>query len=165
MSPSEVLVCVLALLGGEAKKLPPIELVDIRPLSASPGIEAYTHAGSPKIYLLTTSAVFEEAMAMERWGAEDAAPVIKLASIIMHEAWHVRNGPDERGAYEAQLRTLGRLGAGAGSALHRRVYNSMQTVLKTQKRATPADTDLRITVMLPVPPRPSSASILLGIRP
>ncbi|HEY7442123.1 MAG TPA: hypothetical protein VH701_06875 [Vicinamibacterales bacterium] len=164
MSPSEVLVCVLALLGGEARKLPPIQLVDLRPVSASPGVEAYTHAGTKKIYLLTTSAVFEEAMATHRWDA-DGAPFIKLASIIMHEAWHVRHGPDERGAYEEQLRTLGRLGAGAGSALHRKVYVAMQAVLKTQNSPTPADTDLRVTAMLPVPPRPSLASILPGIRP
>jgi hypothetical protein len=166
MSPREVLVCVLALLGGEARKLPPIELVDLRPVTASPGVEAYTHAGIKKIYLLTTSAVFQEALGTARWDA-DGTPIIKLASILMHEAWHVQNGPDERGAYEAQLSTLGRLGAGAGSALHRSVYNSMRAVLKTQKRSAPLspdDTDLRVTVMLPVAPRPSLASIQASMR-
>lgn len=168
MSPSEVLVCVLTLLGGEARNLPPIELVDVRPADASPTAEGFTRPGTKRIYLLTRTAVFEAATRKEHWDA-DSLPFVKLASIIMHEAWHVRNGPDERGAYQAQLMTLGRLGAGAGSGLHRSVYNSMLVVLKARKPSGPAppgpDTDLRVAVMLPVTPRPSLASVQALLRP
>lgn len=131
MSPTEVLVSVLALLGGEAKYLPPIDLVDIRPAYASEAAEAFTRAESNRISLLTCTAAFRAAVRMDRWNA-DAWPFIKLASIITHEAWHVRHGPDERGAYEAQLFTLSRLGAGPGSRLHRGVRYSMLTVLKVK---------------------------------
>ena len=43
--------------------------------------------------------------------------VRKLASILIHEEVHVRNGGGEREAYEAQLATLARLGAPPGSLL------------------------------------------------
>ena len=29
--------------------------------------------------------------------------LLKVASVIVHEAWHLRNGPDEVGAYQTQL--------------------------------------------------------------
>ena len=32
--------------------------------------------------------------------------LLKLASVIVHETWHLKNGPDERGAYDAQLAFL-----------------------------------------------------------
>jgi hypothetical protein len=54
----------------------------------------------------------------------------KLASILAHEEWHVKHGPDERAAYEAQLTTLIRLGVQPGSSLYIGVVRSMLTVLK-----------------------------------
>ena len=165
MSPTEVLVFVLSLLGGEAKSLPPIELVHVRPADASPTAEGFTRRGSNRIYLLTRTPVFEEAVRTERWGG-DHSPFFKLASIIMHEAWHVRYGSDERGAYEAQLLTLSRLGQGPGSDLHTSVYRSMRAVLKAPKPSAPppsgVDTDHRVAVMLmvPVPPRLDRAAAL-----
>ena len=162
MRPTEVLMLVLALLGSEARGLPPIELVHVRPPDASPTAEGFTRPGSNRIYLLTCTPVFEEAVASARWDA-DGGPFIKLASIIMHEAWHVRHGSDERGAYNAQLFTLSRLGAGPGSFLHASVYRSMLAVLKAPKPSAPqpsaADTDRRVAVMLPVPPRLSRPSV------
>jgi hypothetical protein len=156
VSPTEVVVVVLALLGSEAKGLPPIELVHVRPADASPTVEGFTRPGSNRIYLLTTSEVFQEAVREDYLGA-DGAPIIKLASIVIHEAWHVRHGPDERGAYNAQLFTLSRLGAGPGTGLHNSVYKAMQTVLKVQRPSPPSlpgvTADVRVAVMLPVPPR------------
>ena len=32
--------------------------------------------------------------------------LLKLASTIIHEAWHYRHGPDEAGAYDAQIAFL-----------------------------------------------------------
>ena len=59
------------------------------------------------ISILTSAEAFEEARRSE-CRAYDA--VAKVASIVAHEEWHVRHGGDERGAYEAQLATLVRLG-------------------------------------------------------
>ncbi len=52
----------------------------------------------------------------------------KLASILVHEEWHVRNGPDEEGAYAAQLTTLMRLGAGPGNPVYGEVARSRAAV-------------------------------------
>jgi hypothetical protein len=97
--------------------------------------------------------VFKTAVRTERWDAQGDAAFIKLASIIIHEAWHVRHGQDERGAYLAQLLTLSRLGAGPGSDVYRGVHKSMLAVLKAQKALAPpsaVDTDLRVALRLPV---------------
>jgi hypothetical protein len=61
----------------------------------------------------------------------------KLASIIAHEAWHVRHGPDERGAYEAQLTALMFVGVEPGSALYSGVVKSMQATLKKRRYERP----------------------------
>ena len=38
-------------------------------------------------------------------------------SIIVHEEWHFRNGPDEAGAYEAQLQFLEVRGGGSAAEI------------------------------------------------
>ena len=57
----------------------------------------------------------------------------KIASIIIHEEWHLRHGVDERAAYEAQVVTL--MSLGASSPLISSVRGSMLAVLDAQKRA------------------------------
>jgi hypothetical protein len=42
----------------------------------------------------------------------DYSALAKIASIIVHEEWHLRHGLDEGGAYDAQLLTLTRIGLG-----------------------------------------------------
>ena len=37
--------------------------------------------------------------------------LLRLASVLVHEAWHSENGRDERGAYEEQIAFLLRNGA------------------------------------------------------
>jgi len=56
----------------------------------------------------------------------------------VHEEWHLKNGEDEKGAYEAQLTELARLGSGAGTAVYAQVSQSMRAVLKA--RAIPERT-------------------------
>jgi len=56
--------------------------------------------GSGIISVLTDSDTFQSAE------CGPGKPLVKLASIIAHEASHVRNGPSERLAYEAQLQRL-----------------------------------------------------------
>jgi len=116
-----VLVCALALLPRRLDLLPPIVLVDTRPAYASPTAEGWVLAHDRRIHLLTTSRAFQRAMrATDRCG--DPQALKKIASVVVHEEWHVRNGPDESGAYEAQLTMLTALHAGPGSPLFTEVW-------------------------------------------
>ena len=61
----------------------------------------------------------------------------KLASILAHEEWHVRHGPDEKGAYETHLITLISLGQPPGTGVYHAVQMSMLRILEARKRETP----------------------------
>jgi hypothetical protein len=138
-SAAAVLVCVLTVLGRSPSSMPPIELVDTPPPDVSPQAQAFVRRGTPTIYLLTSTPVFKEAArARDACGAYQELRI--LAAILVHEEWHLRNGSDERGAYEAQLTALNRLGLGPGSAPYYSVTKSMVAVLKRQRRAPPEGT-------------------------
>ena len=126
LSAASVLVCALEALGRAPGGLPPIQFVEVAPREASAHVEAYVPRNSSTIFLLTSSAVFRT---VQRSDCTNLEAIRKLASIIVHEEWHVRYGSDERGAYQAQLDALIRLGARADSALFRGVLRSMETVL------------------------------------
>ena len=132
-----VVVCALSLLGRSPLQLPPIELLDVRPAAVSPTAEAFVGRNPDVIYLLTDSPVFRAAQRAEaaRGRCWDRESLRKIASVIVHEEWHLAHGPDERGAYEAQLMALALLGAGPGSKQHYYVKRSMQVVL--DQRAPP----------------------------
>jgi hypothetical protein len=116
-----VLVCALAMLPRRLDLLPPIVLVDTRPAYASPTAEGWVLAHDRRIHLLTTSRAFQRAMrAADRCG--DVQALKKIASVVVHEDWHVRNGPDESGAYEAQLTMLTALHSGPGTPLFTEVW-------------------------------------------
>jgi hypothetical protein len=126
LSAASVLVCALEALGRTPGALPPIQFVDVAPREASAHVEAYVPRNSSTIFLLTSSDVFQ---AVQRSNCTNLEAARKLASIIVHEEWHVRHGTDERGAYQAQLNALIRLGVRADSVLFRGVLRSMDTVL------------------------------------
>jgi hypothetical protein len=119
-----VLVCVLNVLG---RPMPPIVLLDVRPPDVSVNAEAFVRRNPDTIYLLTMTAVFTDA----RHG--DRRALRKLASILAHEAWHLSHGPDERGAYEAQLVELLRLGEPPDRRLYIGVVRAMLAVLRAQR--------------------------------
>jgi hypothetical protein len=105
MDPSAaVLVCALELLG-RAHAIAPIILLTSPPPGASRHVEAFVTHSPDTIYLITTTAVLHDAGG-DPWSGARQEACRKLASIIVHEEWHVRNGPDERGAYLAQLTML-----------------------------------------------------------
>ena len=116
-----VLVCVLGIVG---RPLPPIVLLDERPRDASLTAEAFVRRNPDTIYLLTQTDVFYEA----RRGSFRA--LRKLASILVHEEWHLRYNADERRAYEAQLDELLRLGEKPEEQLYRGVMRAMRMVLR-----------------------------------
>lgn len=129
-----VLVCALTLLNRSPRSFPPIELVDSRPAYVSAEADGYVTADHARIYLITTSAAFDRARrALYRCGEFDA--LRKIASVLIHEEWHVRNGSDESGAYVAQLSTLAYLGAGPGHWLYREVRRSMRAAMRRAQDA------------------------------
>ena len=128
-----VLVCALAVLGRSPSSFPPIELVGSVPVAASPGTEAYVRRGDPRIYLVTTSDAFLEARAsLDRCG--NLMAIRKLASVLIHEEVHLRQGGDERAAYQAQLTMLTALGSGPGSPPYSAVHRAMRYTLAQQRK-------------------------------
>jgi len=126
-----VLVCALELLGRSEASFPPIAFVQMHPADVSARAEAYVRSGDTTIYLITSSSAFQRLQrGPERCG--DLVAVKKLASVLVHEEWHVRHGPDERGAYSAQLMALRVLGAAPGNPVYREVQRSMQAVLRRE---------------------------------
>jgi hypothetical protein len=97
---------IARLLAGPRVATVPIVLVSARPRDASSDAEAWTlrqpSGDADRIAVYTKSEVFQCANRRPR----SRQCLLKLASIITHEAWHLRNGPSETGAYDAQLAFL-----------------------------------------------------------
>ena len=129
---ASVLACALSVLGRGAD-MPRIELIDVAPPYVSNGAEAFVRRDNLTIYLITSSSVFQTAL-KSRVGCSASTEMQKLASILAHEAWHVRHGPDEKSAYEYQLITLIQLGVSPESGTYRSVQVSMLRVLEARKR-------------------------------
>jgi hypothetical protein len=55
-----------------------------------------------------------------------------IASVLVHEEWHLRHGSDEQGAYLAQLTALAAIGA--DSATLYSVRRSLQDVVTAQRK-------------------------------
>ncbi len=131
---ASVLACALSVLGRSEANMPRIELIDVAPPYLSDGAEAFVQRGT--IYLITSSSAFRTALE-SRVGCSASWAMQKLASILAHEAWHVRHGPDEKSAYEHQLITLIQLGVPPESGTYRSVQVSMLRVLEARKRNKP----------------------------
>jgi hypothetical protein len=109
MLPAAVLACALDLLG-RSSTAAPVRFIDRPPIEATRGVEAFVERDPPVIYLLTSTETFRQALhPRPGWSLRDACR--KIASIIVHEEWHLRHGTDEQGAYYAQLTTLAALQA------------------------------------------------------
>lgn len=141
MSPAAVVVvCALELLGRSADRLPPIRILDAPPPGVSANAQAFADLGEGVMYLIASAPAFREAELAERSargrGQCAARSALKMiASLIVHEQWHLEHGRDERGAYEAQLTELNRLGLGAGTWANGDVQRSMRAVLDARSRA------------------------------
>lgn len=126
-SAATVLVCALGLLGRSVETFPPIVLVGAPPPGASATVEGFVHASGDTIHLVTSTKAFDAARrAGQRCGDTDA--LRKIASVIVHEEWHVRHGPDEHSAYDAQLMALRRMGARDDRPLIASVQRAKRTV-------------------------------------
>ena len=127
-----VLVCALELLGKSPEHMPRIEILASRPPGASSRAAAFVDTSRHIIYLIASAPPFITAQATVRSGKEcvDQDAVKMIASIIVHELWHLSNGPDEEGAYYAQLTELQRLGLGPGRWPYYSVLRAMQAALE-----------------------------------
>jgi hypothetical protein len=137
-----VLACALDLLGRSPAQLPPIVLLDQRPADASEHAVGFVRRGERAIYLITSSPAYQVAIE-----AQDASRSCRgleslryIASVIVHEEWHLERGGDEEAAYAAQLTELLRLGSGPGrwpyalvtKAMNRAVAAETQRVARRQ---------------------------------
>lgn len=130
-----VVVCALSLLGRSSDSIAPIRFLDHAPSGTSLNVEAFVVHDPDTIYFITSSPAFREAMKHQR--CDDLDDVRKIASIIVHEEWHLLHGADERGAYQAQLTSLTMLGA--NSPMISSVRQSMAAAVRNQAggRRTP----------------------------
>lgn len=121
------------LLAGLDRANLPITLAATPPSSASHGIEAWTsHAADgtgKRIFLYTGSDMFRCA----RWPLSLRQCRIRLASVLVHEAWHLEHGQDEGDAYEAQIAFLMRTGAATEHV--KAVRLAQNRVLAAERRA------------------------------
>ena len=84
----------------------PVTLTSIAPPVASEGIEAWTSYGpngsGDRVFVYTGSEIFRCA----RWPLSMHQCVVRLASVLVHEAWHLEHGKNETAAYDAQIAFL-----------------------------------------------------------
>jgi len=104
----QTLEAALVLAGFAIAKLP-IELASVAPNGASPGVEGWTVYGADgqgeRIFVFSESEIFRCASRPDK-NTESHQCLLRLASVIVHEAWHFRNGRQETGAYTAQIQFL-----------------------------------------------------------
>ena len=123
-----VIACTLALLGRSADSMSPITLIEAPPAHVSANAEAFVRSGDAMIYVITSAPAFRGAR------CSSARSLVKLASVLIHEEWHVRHGGDERGAYNAQLLALLHLGARVDSHVYKGVVRAMRSVEAANRR-------------------------------
>jgi hypothetical protein len=116
-----------------------IVVASVPPESASPNVEAWTvfreDGKGDRVVVYTKSSVFICASRHTPVHTNPYICLLKLASIIVHEAWHFRNGPDEAGAYEAQLQFLEVRGGGSAAKIAEGVRRARDRVKAQNKQA------------------------------
>ncbi len=131
----EALDTALTLAGLDRANLP-ITLATAPPASASRGIEAWTsydaNGTGERIFIYVDSDMFRCA----RWPIGMRQCRIRLASILVHEAWHLKYGPDEGNAYERQIAFL--MKNGAATEHVKAVRLAQNRVLSEKRRSTDA---------------------------
>jgi hypothetical protein len=132
-SAETVFVCALALLGRSEQTFPPVEFVDHAPFGVSASAQAYVQAPEARIAVITSTAAFANARG-SRHPCTDVDAIREIAGVLAHEEWHVRHGPDEESAYNAQLTALLTVGARQDSALYYKVLKAKLAVIAASRR-------------------------------
>jgi len=131
-----VLVCALELLGRSPEALPPIVILDTAPAYASPHAAGFVRRGEHVIYLIASAPVFRSALEAksERGQCRGLDSLRLIASIIVHEEWHLNHDSTEEGAYYAQLTALLQLGSGPGRWPYESVRKALHSVRTAEAR-------------------------------
>ena len=138
LTTAAVVACALSMLGRSTTDVP-IRFLERPPGGVSRNAEAFRVRDPDTIYLITSSDAFKAAQRGHREIGHKAG-CKKIASIIVHEEWHVKNGSDEQGAYLAQITALTAMHA--ESSVITGVRLSMMEVLKSQKAPRPQNAPL-----------------------
>ena len=128
-----VLACALSALGRSENRFHPIVFEASVPREASPNAEAFVTRDPARIHLVTSSFAFRHAMASPDYCGRRSS-LAKIASMVVHEEWHLRHGADEEGAYLAQLAALVHLGYDQGSQTYASVRKAMLHVTRGSPR-------------------------------
>ena len=116
----------------------PILLASVPPDTASTGVEAWTvfreDGSADHVAVYTESSTFICASRQTPVHVNPYLCLLKLASVIVHETWHFKHGPDEAGAYEAQLQFLEVRGGGSSATIASGVRRARDRV-KAQTKA------------------------------
>lgn len=131
-SAATVLVCALSLLGRSEASFPPIELIAKPPPYVSANAEGFVDREARTIYIITGTATFRAIQGSTN-ECGTFRDLRRVASILVHEEWHIKHGPDEEGAYLAQITALLALGEEMHSTLVGSVRRSMTAVLKAKQ--------------------------------
>ena len=121
------------MLGRSERTFPLVEFVDHAPLGVSASAQAYVHAPDARIVVITSTEAFSNARRTQHACAAVAA-IREIAGVPTHEEWHLRHGPDEESAYDAQLTTLLAVGARQDSALYHQVLEAKLAVVAASRR-------------------------------
>ncbi len=137
LSAATVFVCALELLGRSPASFPPVEFVDHPPVGVSRLAEAYVLGEEGRIVLITSTEAFQRARrATPR--CTDLEAIQEIAGVLAHEEFHLRHGPDEEAAYDAQMTTLLAIGVSDNSPLVHKVKRAKLAVVAAAKRAASA---------------------------
>jgi hypothetical protein len=130
LTAAAVVVCALDLLGRSPESSVPIKFLNEPPPGASRNAEGFVTHNPDLIYLITSTPAFRAAQGGPyAQGTRDACR--HIASVIVHEEWHLKNGGDEEGAYLAQMTALAALNANARAIWS--VRRSMKVAVEQQK--------------------------------
>jgi len=133
-SAEAVFVCALGLLGRSASSLPPVNFVEHAPPGASALAQGYVLRTAPQqITLVTSTEAFTNARSAVT-PCLDVEALREIASVIVHEEWHVRHGPGEAAAYDAQLTALLSFGAEQDGALYHKIFRAKLAVVAAERR-------------------------------
>jgi hypothetical protein len=132
-SAETVFACALALLGRSEQAFPPVEFVDYPPVGVSASAQAYVRTPEARIVVITSTEAFTNAR-RTLYRCTDITAIREIAGVLAHEEWHVRHGPDEESAYNAQLTTLLAIGAGYGSPAYYKVLRAKLAVGAASRR-------------------------------
>ena len=104
-SQRQTLEAALLLAGDEIARLP-ITLTSVRPDVASHNVEAWTDyradGHGERIFVYSESEMFRCAS----WPLSMYQCLVRVASVLVHEAWHFQHGRNEAAAYDAQIAFL-----------------------------------------------------------